>query len=208
MRIGLDYINQIRGNAQENVNASDTDISSRAGWIAQQFTKLVAQVAPAYHREHNDDDTHSTIHATGEIFERERTTAMGDWIVPPYLSTNFTASAGTWAVSGTALGAFQFMLSGSTMTVAWYIESSTLATAAAATLFLRIPSNAVATRQFFGTCAYDDNGTLGTGVVQVRPTSGGTRIELYKDVRGTATWSVSAALTVVGQVSFEVNGTV
>jgi hypothetical protein len=208
MKIGLSFMTQIRGGDDPAALGRQPDRSTDrlrglAGWIAMTFNQLVGAISTAYHTEHNDDDTHKTIHASGSIAERKRTTAMGDWIAVSYLATDFTASAGTWTVGAGDVGSFRYMLVGTTLTVAFYLETTSVSATPAA-LYLKVPGNFKIARQIFNTFAYDDNGVLGIGVAQVAPAAP-TLIGLYNDVRGTALWAVAVNTTAVaGQISFEV----
>jgi hypothetical protein len=62
----------------------------QAGWdgakqyLSQGLELLGASIAAGFYKEHNQDDTHSTIHATGKIYEQGRTTAIGEWKTVPY----------------------------------------------------------------------------------------------------------------------------
>jgi hypothetical protein len=58
-------------------------------------------VTAGYTVQHNDDDTHATITATGPISERGRTVPMGEWIDPPFDANWFTVTGAgnSWVVS-------------------------------------------------------------------------------------------------------------
>jgi hypothetical protein len=62
----------------------------QAGWdnakqyLSQGLDLLGASIAAGFYKEHNADDTHSTINATGKIYERGRTLAIGEWKTVPY----------------------------------------------------------------------------------------------------------------------------
>lgn len=168
---------------------------------------FAAAIGTGYGKQHNANDTHSTITATGSISERARTVAIGVWIPVPYVSTNFSAPTGsTWTVLANNVFAYAYTLVGTTMLVSWYVDGSILAVGAAAYVILTIPGKAIATRQQFGAFSYDDNGTRGTGVCQAVPTGGGTQLRLSKDIRSASTWSVSGNLCVAGHMVLEVSG--
>ncbi len=179
------------------------------GNTKESLRKIVAALAAGYHVQHNPDDTHGTITSTGSVSERSRAIPQGVWIPVTYLAANFTAAGATWTVTGAEVVVFKYMLLGLTMFVSWYLETTTLS-AAVATLTLRIPVTVIPNVQGFNACAYDDNGTRGIGTAQARrPASGsnGIFIDLSKDIRGSANWTNSAALTVAGQIQIEFTGT-
>lgn len=54
MRLGLPFIAQIRAGGD-----------ALGSWTAETLDAVVSAIGPAYHVEHNADDTHGNIHATG-----------------------------------------------------------------------------------------------------------------------------------------------
>lgn len=209
MKIGLPFLTQLRGQAPKAAGITDESgrTESTGGWAALSFQQLVASITTSWNREHNDDDTHKTITATGTISERRRTTAIGAWIAVPFVSTDFLGTGGaTWAVTASELMTFAYTLVGTTMILAWQIEASTLAFAATPILTIKIPAGAMAVRSQLGSFGFDDNGTRGTGIAQVGRTAGTQLVEFRKDIRGGTTWASSANLSLFGQLAFEVTG--
>ena len=191
MNLSLPYREQVRAGREP-------------GWIAESFNNLVSQLTKAYHTQHNADDTHGTITATGSVTERSRDVAIGEWTAVNFTATDFTSSLGTWTVSSSTLLGFAYTLVGLTMTVSWQVDQSTLATTASPVLYVKLPAMAQAARTQFGTFAYDDNGTLGIGVWEVRTAGTQTILRLYKNLRASSNWSVSTSLSYAGQATFEI----
>lgn len=219
MKIGLPFLTQLRGappsdptrtTAQDGTPVTtnaDGQRNTTGGWTALTLQQMVAGILAGYHTQHNDDDTHATITATGPISERGRSTALGAWLAAPYVAGNFAASGSAhWTVLPANLFTFAYTLIGTTLLVTWAIDGSALSVATAGHLTIAIPGHVTAARFQLGTFGYDDNGTRGTGVAVVRSTSGGAVIELYKDIRAAAVWSLSGNLAVFGQMAFDVNG--
>jgi hypothetical protein len=175
------------------------------GWTALTFQQLVAAIQAGYGKQHNVDDTHSTITATGSLTERSRTTALGEWVDITYSAAAFTSLTGTWTVRSTTIAAWSYTLIGQTLTVTWEIRASQVSGTTPTTLRMALPTGAILNRAAFGTFAYDDNGTRGTGVVAAVPGSG-NRLLLLKDLSAVGTFSVSSNLSVAGQFTCEVTG--
>lgn len=164
---------------------------------------IVVAIQTGYHREHNVDDSHGTIHASGSIAERGRTAAMGESIPVPFTPASFTASGGmTWGVA--AVGnqtTFVYTLIGKWMIVAFDIVASSVTAPLSSTLQITIPGGFVAARTIVGTFWYSDNGTAGTG--RVFSTAGSRIISLLTLAGGNWTASV-ANTTIQGELLFEV----
>lgn len=178
-------------------------------WAKKSLKSIVAAITKGYGTQHNSNDTHSTITATGSVSERNRLTAMGVWQNVMFAATLFSSSPlGSWRVAAANQQELSYMLVGTTMTVSFYLESSQIITTAPTYLTLTVPANAIATRQQSGTFSYDDNGTRGTGIAIVVPTNtaSAVQIRLMKDMRGATTWTVSSACSLRGQFAFEVSG--
>mgnify|MGYP001567602263 CR=1 FL=1 len=157
-----------------------------------------ATITGGWSIDHRPDGTHGPIH------ERGRTTAVGDWVNVPFQTSPFTADGGAaWTMTKAAYQFVRYMLAGTTLTIAWYFEGSTVATATPTQLKMRLPNNYLPARQLFGPMLYDDNGTLGTGMVQAvanRPD-----LIFTTNMRGSVVWSISTNLSIVGQFACEIN---
>lgn len=135
MNIGLSYMTQIRGGEDTGQLVGDTPeeerkpgASSRSlgGWIALTFNQLVASLTAGYHVEHNANDSHSTIRATGTIAERGRVTPMGEWIAVPFALLTFSGNgAQTWTPTA-ASTSVRYMVIGKTVFVNITIATSSV----------------------------------------------------------------------------------
>ena len=215
MRIGLQFIDQIRTlrikspdpTQDQKLTFDQRSANAGGGWIAAQFEKIVASIAASYHQEHNDDDSHSTIHATGEIFERDRTAAIGEAIPIPFNPTNFTAAgAMTWTVAIANAIQLYYTLVGAMMTVFFDIQSSTVGGTPNTNLIMRVPSGAFCRRTTESTFFYFDNAVAGVGLVSVPgQVNGSLGNEIQFFILSTGNWAASAAQTHVrGQITFEI----
>lgn len=149
MNVGLGFIEQVR---------------SQASWVAQELTHLVAGITTSYHTEHNPDDTHGTIHASGSIAERGRTVALGDWADVPYTAALFTGSGGmTWTVSQADAITMRYQLVGSTMTLALFLNATSVTAPLGSNLAVALPAAVQPSRVMGGGCSLSDNGTLTAG---------------------------------------------
>jgi hypothetical protein len=156
MIIGTSYLTQIRGGEDTGQLAGDLESDQTrtertvGGWTALQFSQSVATIQAGFHREHNPDDTHSVIHATGAIYERSRTTPMGEWLAVPFTPANFTASGTmTWTVAAADCLNFTYMLIGKTLWINIYINTSTIGGVAAQDLRIAIPGGFVPSTNYF-----------------------------------------------------------
>ena len=193
MRLGVSYIAQVAD-----------------GWARKAIGDVMTAVTGGYHTEHNADDTHGTITATGSITERGRTDPIGNWIDQVFSAGDFTALPTTAVLTVRATGdvnAFCYTLIGRTMLITFALETVQISGAAATTLRLAIPAHAQLERLMYGTFAYNDNGTQGVGIIQADPDSG-NYLRLQKNLTGSSTFAVSSALSIVGQIAVEVKETV
>lgn len=199
MKLGLPWLTQIQGNVDPN-QVTPTTVG---GWIAQTLKVLVAGIMTAYHTEHNDDDTHKTIHASGAIFEQGRTTAAGDWIEVAPTSADFSATLPlVWLVTPAQVTTWEYMLVGHTLFLNFAITGSTESGAAGQPLTMKIPGRFTTSieHQDFGVFEYHEGATYGVGTIIVQA----GLIRLYKAAR--ANWLGSGSLDVHGQVFFEIGG--
>ena len=211
MNTGLQFIEQIRALrikvADPVIEAqSETDRveNGGGGWLAQQFESTIASLGASFHKEHNTDDTHKTINASGPISERGRVTPLGVWVDVPLAAPNFSgAGAMTWTVPNTAALSLAYTLIGMTMILEFLILGSTVGGVVGYPLQITIPNNFRAVRYVDGVYFYSDNGgPVTAGLCEVAPN--GTFVNLYKIPTGT-NWTASAAATDArGSLTFEV----
>jgi hypothetical protein len=139
MNAGSDYTSQIQNPA---------DAKTLGGRVAQQLTSLKAAILGCYHTQHNADDTHSTITATGPISERGRSTPIGAWINEPFNAGDFTITgAGNSIVVPAPAAAgniapISYMLVGTTLFCNVFATGVTLTVPTPITIFrVQIPGN-------------------------------------------------------------------
>lgn len=197
MRIGLTFLQQIQ----------QGPIKLLGGWVAQSFQQMIVAVTQGYHVEHNEDDTHRTIHATGSISERSRSTAQGVWVDVPYGDITFTSSAGTWTVNRGSFISLSYMLIGTTMLLSWNFAASSVG-GTPATLYFSWSDNITPTRTVNGVYHYNNNGTRAIGRCTMAPIPAGMRgLRVGLSLVNLGNWASSVQNTdATGQFAFEVNG--
>lgn len=67
--------------------------------------------------------------STGVIYERARTTPLGEWIDVPYNAANFTASVGTWDVEAGDQIEYSYSIVGKTMFLKFRIQTTNVSNA-------------------------------------------------------------------------------
>lgn len=190
-----------------------------SGALRDGLDQVSSNISSAFHTEHNADNTHSTIHASGSISERKRTTPMGEWINVPFNTTDFSvAGAGnSWVPATVAPGATFFAISytliGKTMWLNLAVPNAALTIATATNaIFVHVPpgfrvagvssAGTYIGRTHVGACMILSATVpfLDTGVMQAF--AGATTISIQKV--GGATFATDAAFTIEGQMFFEV----
>lgn len=125
------------------------------------------------------------------------------WLTPTYAGTDFTASGSmTWTVASGDRTTLASVVSGKEMTVAWVLDSTTVAGTPSTQLKILIPQGKTATKTVVGVHYYSDNGTAGVGKCFV--TAGQTSISLQ--ILSGGNWAASTDNTVSqGVLTFEIN---
>lgn len=116
-------------------------------FVSDTFDRLMHAITAGYTVQHNDDDTHATITATGSVSERGRAVPMGEWIFPTFDATRFTVSgaSNTWVVPapdpGNTFYAVAYTLIGKTMLLNLFIpeRSNLTITTAVSALTVMMP---------------------------------------------------------------------
>lgn len=198
MNIGLTFLQQIQ----------QGPVKLLGGWVYSSFMQMIVAVTKGYHTEHNEDDTHKTIHATGAISERSRSVAQGVWIDVPYGDVTFTGSTSTgWTVSRGSFISLAYMLIGTTMTLAWSFSASSVS-GTPSVLYFTFSDSITPTRTINAVHHYNNNGTRAVGRCTMAPIPAGMqglRVALYLVNLGN--WATSTQNTdSTGQFSFEVSG--
>jgi hypothetical protein len=222
MNIGLPFLEQIRAagrrqgtsavqtptasaltqtGTEAGGDASGTD-ETGFGWIALTFSQIVAAITTGYHVEHNTDDSHSTIHATGAIYERDRSVAIGDWVDAPFSASNFTGLAAmTWTVTALQQIALSYLHLGTTLYLNYWIEGAALGGTASSALKLTLPEN-LRVAQYASAPFYAVNGATAT-TGRSTATPGDRFIALFKT--DNTNWSTASTVTVQGQIAIKVS---
>lgn len=107
-----------------------------------------------------------TISSSGGLFERSRSTAMGEWIAVTYASGNFTSDNGTtWTVDSADQVGFQYTLIGKTMIISFTLNATSVSAGAPNRLLVKIPGGFTAAHQFTTAARVFDNGTERYGIL-------------------------------------------
>ncbi len=183
MRVGLPYLEQIR------------QLVPEGGWVSKTVSDIVAAITSGYHTQHNADDSHGTITASGSISERGRTVAMGDWSDQAFSAALFVGSGVmTWTVSSTTFGHYHYMRVGSTVWIDVRVNGAALAGTADLGLRVTLPANLLVARDYNGAYHYINGAAAAGGVWEA--VAGDTYITLYK--ADLSNWTLGA----LGQLSF------
>jgi hypothetical protein len=208
------------------------ELQGTAPVAAAEFQGLYSQLAGWQGTEHHDDGTHgavtadtlavagagtfgsvastgavsgTTVSASTALYERGRTTALGEWITVAFNAGNFNADTGSsWGVDSADQVAFEYTLIGKTMWVNFDIRSTDVTAAGPTQLQITIPGGFTVAKGTRGTYFYADAGGA-TTVGQCILTTSGTTINLFK--MNAAAWTATAAddTSVLGQIWFRVN---
>ena len=188
MIVGSPYVEQVRAQS--------------GAFVADMLKRLEVAITTSFHKQHNQDDSHSTIRATGAIYERNRTAAIGEFIIPPFAPAQYTADVGTWVPTAAQVKDYSYELRGMIATVSADIEGSTI-TGANTVLMTQIPATMVAARQQKAPCVMIDNGVVILGIMYVL--AGGRIVNFIRF--DSAGLTASANTGVIGQLQFEVRVT-
>lgn len=198
MNIGLTFLNQIQ----------QGPLRLLGGWVYQSFMQMIVAVTRGYHTEHNENDTHSTIHASGSISERSRSTPQGVWIDVAYGDVTFSGGpSGSWTVSRANFVSMAYMLVGTTMVLSWEFTGTSVS-GTPSVLYFSFSDNIIPTRTVNSVFHYNNNGTRAVGRSTMAPIPAGMRglrVALYLVNLGN--WAASTQATdAAGQFAFEVSG--
>lgn len=161
-------------------------------------------IETSFHKEHNvDDDTHSTIHATGKIYERERIVAIGDTLPVNFMPTLFTGSgAMTWVLVVGCVVNFSYCLIGSRMFIDFDFVNTIVGGTPDLAVQFKIPDGWFAARQTMVPCRIVDQAVITSGLAVVAAM--GRNVLIYR--QDIVNWAAGGAANndVQGQISFEV----
>jgi hypothetical protein len=188
-----------------------------SGYLRDGLDTLGAQIGAGYHTQHNLDDTHGTITASGSISERKRTVPMGEWINPAFDASIYTypGASNAWTVATPTAGTNIYPVSYTIVvkTLFWnlavFLSTLTVGGSASSLLEVALPHGIVVAgliapgafqgRTHYGVCSITEGGTVMPGVLTASP--GSSFIGVQKATA--ANFIAGANFTVVGQVFFE-----
>lgn len=155
-----------------------------------------------YHREHNDDDTHKIIHASGAVYERNRAKAMGETIIEPFRPGDFTGfGTMTWTVGQADVVTYDWHLVGDRMVLSFDLRNTTVVVVVTVALQMKIPGGYYAKRADANLCRILDNAVQATGYVQSTMDS---NLLLIQRMDGANFTAAAANTSVKGQLDFKV----
>lgn len=127
--------------------------------------------------------------------------APGDWVHVPFDAGNYTANGTmTWTVDIGDQVTLAYTRNGSTMTVAWYLNQTSVGGTLNTQLRIALPDGAIAAQSMATTTWFSNAGLLDVGLAQVE--AGATFIQIFR--RDLVNWAASTNTTAVrGQLAFE-----
>jgi hypothetical protein len=148
-------------------------------------------------------DLWNDIFLNGEVYERGRTTAAGEWTTPSFSAGTFTANGSmTWTVAAGDVGTYAYTLIGKTMTVVFTINTATVGGTPDTALRIAVPASQTAAKATANPVLILDNGTRAIGIASVG--AGDSVISIQRE--DNASWTASANNNYVqGQITFEVS---
>jgi hypothetical protein len=126
------------------------------------------------------------------------------WITPAFNAANFTGNGSmTWTVESGDVATYAYIISGKTMTVSLFINTTTVGGTPDNTLQVAIPASKVATKAMASaTSRLLDNNVVRAGIMQVL--ASGTVIQVLRDDAAAFTASTNQT-GFRGQLTFEIN---
>jgi hypothetical protein len=155
--------------------------------------------------EHFDRVYGLNVYARTALYERARTTPMGEWTVVAFNAADFTAiGAMTWTVASGDLNSYTYTLWGKTMLLAFKISTSTVGGVANSELRIAIPGGYVVATNFTTSnpiAVYQGAWVQGWA----EAASAEAYIRLYTPGFGAANWVLGVDTTYVqGQITFRI----
>lgn len=130
---------------------------------------------------------------------------QGAWITPTYAAGNFTASVSmTWTVDSGDVTNYSYKLESRSLTVTWYLQTTSVGGTPSTQLKIAIPNGFVASKASLHMCIQDD-AAAGNVATFVLLTASGTTMDIYHSL-GVGNWAAATNTTrVFGTITFEVN---
>lgn len=128
--------------------------------------------------------------------------AIGRWTTDGFNASKYSASGDmTWVVEAADVKANQYTRIGNTVTLSFNIGVTSVEGTPSWGLRILLPTGVVPTKTVFNTCYVMDGGNAQMGYCSV--SDGGTFISIAKD--GGGNWTPATAISVYGQIIFEVD---
>jgi hypothetical protein len=129
----------------------------------------------------------------------------GGWIAPAYISTNFTANVSTWIVDSGDLETYCYQLHGTTMTVSWKINTTSLG-GIPSVLYIKIPAGKLPAKAMVNICFIKNATTsIVAGLCSVGTGDPNITIQLIDGSNfAAATGATANTTSTQGQLTFEV----
>lgn len=146
-----------------------------------------------------------TLSLSSGIFERSRSTMMGEWTAVSYNAGDFTAGGTmTWTVESADVANYSYMLVGKTLFVAVNVGTTTTGGTADFKLQVAIPGGFTCTKATTTASLYVvQSGIASTGVFDIA--AGATIIKIYKSVAAPNWGLTTNDIYVQGIIAFQVN---
>jgi hypothetical protein len=130
----------------------------------------------------------------------------GGWVAPAYLSTNFSANVSTWIVDSGDMETYCYQLHGTTMTVSWKINTTSLGGTPNA-LYIKIPAGKLPAKAMVNICFIKNATTaLVAGLCSVGVADSNISVQLIDGSNFAAATGGTANTTgTQGQITFEVS---
>jgi len=126
---------------------------------------------------------------------------QGAWITPAYSGAAFTSNVGSWTVDAGDVTRYAYRLSGKTLTVSWYLQTTSVA-GAPTVLKIAVPGGFTIVGSSLHPIVHDDAGAGNAGSFCL---PGGTTIDCYK-AYGVGSFAAATNTTrLFGTITFEVN---
>jgi hypothetical protein len=122
-----------------------------------------------------------TVSTSGALFERSRSTAMGEWTSVAYSAGNFTTPGGvmTWTVDSGDQITYAYALVGKTMFLAVYLDTTSITCTCSPTVSIAIPGGFTAAKKIQSAALMFDNGVARAAYNRVA--AAGTTVEVGID---------------------------
>jgi hypothetical protein len=129
---------------------------------------------------------------------------QGAWVTPTYSAGNFTSNVGSWTVEAGDINAYAFRLSGRTLTVSWYLQTTSV-TGTPTQLRIAIPGGFTAGKASLHPLVHDDAGAGNAGSFCLLTGTGATTIDNFKAYGGGAFANATNTTRLFATITIEIN---